>query len=174
MSEAIKKAYVVEWSGPFTDEQLEQIEDKSASGCLYIVSGLKKYQRGAARIQYIGITERGAAVRFTDKNHPSKNVVRERRYWLAHLSNMAQETTRANLELIEHALIYTCQTDENKSKKHSRPKKPMVVVNRWITSDGCYYREYRTSPVQKAVPDVIVYDGEYFLTCERLKYEKDL
>jgi len=174
MSEAIKKAYVVEWSGPFTDEQLEQIEDKSGSGCLYIVSGLKKYQRGAARIQYIGITERGAAVRFTDKNHPSKNVVRERRYWLAHLSNMAQETTRANLELIEHALIYTCQADENKSKKHSRPKKPMVVVNRWITSDGCYYREYRTSPVQKAVPDVIVYDGEYFLTCERLKYEKDL
>ena len=174
MSEAIKKAYVVEWSGPFTDEQLEQIEDKSASGCLYIVSGLKKYQRGAARIQYIGITERGAAVRFTDKNHPSKNVVRERRYWLAHLSNIAQETTRANLELIEHALIYTCQTDENKSKKHSRPKKPMVVVNRWITSDGCYYREYRTSPVQKAVPDVIVYDGEYFLTCEKKKNKKDL
>ena len=174
MSEPVKKAYVVEWVGPFTDKQLEQIEDKHNSGCLYIVSGLKKYQRGAPKIQYIGITERGAAVRFTDNKHPSGNVVRERRYWLAHLSNMAQETTRANLELIEHALIYTCQTDVNIKKKRSHPKKPVVVVNRWITTDGCYYRENRTSPVQKAVPDVIVYDGESFWTCERLKYKKDL
>ena len=28
MSEPIKKAYVVEWTGPFTDEQLDQIKDK--------------------------------------------------------------------------------------------------------------------------------------------------
>lgn len=173
MSEAIKKAYVVEWSGPYTDEQLEEIEDKSNSGCLYIVSGLRKYQRGEPKIQYIGISERGAAVRFHDKSHPSEQVIRNRQYWLAHLSNVSQETTRANLELIEHALIYTCQTDVNKSKKASHPKKPVVVINRWLTIDG-YYRERRISPVQKAVPDIILFDGENFWTCEQLQFEQFL
>lgn len=170
MSEAIKKAYVVEWSGPFNDDQLDEMGNKSDSGCLYIVSGLRKYQRGEAKIQYIGISERGAVIRFNDKGHPSEQVIRDRQYWLGHLSNVTQEMTRANLELIEHALIYTCQTDINKSKKASCPKKPVVVVNRWLTTDGTY-RERRISPVQKAVPDVILFDGDSFWTCERLNYE---
>lgn len=108
-----------------------------------------------------------------DKSHPSEQVIRNRQYWLAHLSNVSQETTRANLELIEHALIYTCQTDVNKSKKASHPKKPVVVINRWLTIDG-YYRERRISPVQKAVPDIILFDGENFWTCEQLKFEQFL
>ena len=29
MSEAIENAYVVEWWGPYTDEQLEEIEDRA-------------------------------------------------------------------------------------------------------------------------------------------------
>ena len=164
---------MVEWSGPFTDEQLEEMDDKPNSGCLYIISGLLKYQHGEPKIQYIGISERGAAIRFNDKDHPSKEVVRERRYWLAHLSNISQEATRDNLELIEHALIYTCQTDRNISKRASNPKKPVVVINRWLTTDGTY-RERRITPVQMAVPDVIVYDGDCIWTCERLKRELDL
>lgn len=169
MSEAIENAYVVEWWGPYTDEQLEEIEDRADSGSLYIISGLRKYQRGNPKIQYIGISERGAIVRFHDKGHPGKNVVRERRYWLAHLSNLQQEATRANLELVEHALIYTCKTEINKKKKGRVPKTPVVVINRWFTKNG-NYREKRTTPVQLVVPDVILYDGRRFWTCERLKY----
>ena len=172
MSEAIKKAYVVEWSGPFSDEQLCEIEDKANSGCLYIVSGLRKYQRGESRIQYIGISQRGAIVRFQDNNHPSHQVLRNRRCWLGHLSNVSQEATRTNLELIESALIYTCQAelDLNVKKKSSHPKKPVVVINRWLTTTGDY-REKRISPVQKSVPDIVLYDGEHFWTCERLSFE---
>ena len=173
MSEPIKKAYVVEWKGPYTDEQLNTMENKSESGCIYIVYGLRKYQRGNPKIQYIGITVKGAVIRVHQKGHPSENVVRARRYWFGHLSNVVQEATRSNLELIEHALIYTCKTDINKSKKYSHPKKPVVVINRWITPDD-YYRENRTSPVQKAVPDVIVYDGTYFWKSDKLKYEPHL
>ena len=172
MSEAIKKAFVVEWQGPFTEEELDRIEDKSKSGCLYIISGLRRYQHGDPQIQYIGITKRGAVVRFHDKNHPSEQVLRNRQYWLGHLSNVNQEATKANRELIESALIFTCQTELNKKKKCSPPKKPVVVVNRWITADGEFFREYRITPVQKAVPDVILYDGDDFWTCERLKYKR--
>lgn len=168
MAEPIKKAYVVEWSGPFTDEQLDEFEDKSSSGCLYIVSGLRKYQRGEPTIQYIRISERGAIVRFHDKAHPSENIIRERRYWLAHLSNFNQEATRANLELIEHALIYTCQSDINKSKRYNPPKRPVVIINRWLKTDCVSYRVRRISPVQLAVPEVILYDGDDFWTCNSL------
>ena len=172
MSEAIKKAFVVEWQGPFSEEELDRIEDKSKSGCLYIISGLRRYQHGEPKIQYIGITKRGAVVRFQDKNHPSEQVLRNRQYWLGHLSNVNQEAAKANRELIESALIYTCQTELNKKKKSSPPKKPVVVVNRWITADGEFFREKRITPVQKAVPDVILYDGDDFWTCERLKYKR--
>ena len=173
MLASIKKAYVVEWRGPYTEEKINQIHDKHNSGAVYIVSGLQRYEHGTPVIQYIGITKRGAAIRFVDKGHKSQNVPRERQYWLAHLSNPALERIRDNLELVEHALIYACDPEQNEKKRYSPPKHPVALVNRWFTDDG-RYRERRVWPVQKEVPDVIVFDGESFWTSGSLKRELSL
>lgn len=173
MLASIKKTFVVEWRGPYTEEKINLIHNKQDSGALYIVSGLQRYEHGSPVVQYIGITKRGAAIRFVDKGHKSQNVSRERQYWLAHLSNLTFEKNRDNLELVEHALIYVCDPEQNEKKRYSLPKHPVALVNRWFTEDG-QYRERRVWPVQKYVPDVIVFDGESFWTCGRLKRESGL
>lgn len=173
MSDSIKKTFVIEWKGPYSQEDIDEINDKSQSGCLYLISGLVKRQRGAPRLQYIGLSSRGAAIRFKDHDHKEKLIIREKQYWLGHFSNQRQEITQANLGLAESALIYTCQPPLNVKKKTYRPGKPVAVINRWMTCDGDY-RERRIYPVQKTVPDVIVYDGESFWTCEQLKFESFL
>ena len=154
--------------GPYTREEIDDNLDKRKSGCLYLVSGLTRYEHGSPRLQYIGISERGAAVRFHDKDHKSELISRERQFWLGHFSNLNQEATRSNLELAEHALVYACEPERNVAKIFSPPRKPVVVINRWFTQEG-YYREKRLYPAQKEVPDVIVYDGESFWKCDRLK-----
>lgn len=173
MRESIKKTYVIEWKGPFSQDEIDVLDDKPGSGCLYLISGLVRYEHGTPKLQYIGLSTRGAAVRFKDYDHKENLVIREKEYWLGHFSNQRQETTKGNLELAEFALRYTCQPPLNEKKKSSRPGAPVAVINRWMTCDGLY-REKRIHPVQKTVPDVIVYDGESFWTCERLNYESCL
>ena len=173
MSESIRKTYVIEWKGPFSQEDIDAINDKPRSGCLYLISGLVKYEHGGPKLQYIGLSTRGAAIRFKDRGHKENLVIHEKQYWLGHFSNQRQEATPANLELAEFALIYTCQPPLNDKKKINRPGAPVAVINRWMTCND-RYREKRIHPVQKTVPDVIVYDGETIWTCERLKYEAEL
>ena len=168
MSQPIKKTFVVEWQGPFTQEEVDSIINKRKSGCMYLVTGLAHYQRGDSILQYIGISTRGAAVRLHDRGHKCEKVPRECRFWLGHFSNLNQETTRTNLELAEHVLIYHCQPEQNVSKKMNPPHKPAIVINRWLKADG-KYRTRRTNPAQQALPDVILYDGDEFWTCDQLK-----
>ena len=169
MSEPVKKAFVIEWQGPYTLEEINELQDKRNSGSMYMVSGLHRYQHGESIVQYIGISKRGAAIRFHDKGHKSELVSRECQYWLGHITN-APETNKDNRELAEYALIYTCQPPLNEKKKVTRPKQPVVVINRWLNEAG-EYRQRRVWPVQKDVPDIIFFDGEAFWTCERLKLE---
>jgi hypothetical protein len=69
----IKKSYIIDWSGPYTLEDLEDYIDSTAD-CFYLISGLQKYQRGSDKIQYIGITERGVPKRLKDAMHHINEV----------------------------------------------------------------------------------------------------
>lgn len=169
----IKKSYIIEWQGPFSLDEINGIKDKGNSGSLYLVSGLQRYQRGESVIQYIGITKRGAAIRFMDKGHKSEQVARERQYWLGHITNAPEKRIKDHRELVEYALVYTCQPPLNEKKKKSRPHEPVVVINRWLNCSG-EFRQRRVWPVQKDVPDVIFYDGYDFWTSESLKWKSEL
>ena len=173
MSAAIKKTYVIEWQGPFSLDEINEIKDKRNSGSLYLVSGLQRYQHGQSVVQYIGISKRGAAIRFKDKEHKSELVSRERQYWLGHIINVS-EKNKDNRELAEYVLVYTCQPPLNEKKIVNRPSQPAIVINRWLNKAGVAYRKYRVWPVQKVVPDVILYDGEAIWTCESLFKEPHL
>jgi len=173
MSEAIRKTYVIEWQGPFTLKEINEIKDKKSSGSLYLVSGLQRYQHGESVIQYIGISSRGAAIRFKDKGHKGELVQRERQYWLGHITN-ASEKNRDNLELAEHVLIYTCKAPLNKNKKDNAPHEPAIIANRWLNKTGDTYRQRRLWPVQKDVPDIILFDGDHVWTCDSLKWRPEL
>ena len=168
MSQPIRKSFVIEWRGPFTQEEIDSIINKKKSGCMYLVTGLARYEHGKPRLQYIGISTRGAAVRLHDRGHKCELVPRECRFWLGHFSNLNQEATRTNLELAEHALVYYCQPEQNESKMMSPPQKPTIVINRWLKANG-EYRTRRVTPAQQAIPDVILYDGDEFWACDQLK-----
>lgn len=172
MSAAIKKTYVIEWQGPFSLDEINEIKDKRNSGSLYLVSGLQRYQHGQSVVQYIGISKRGAAIRFKDQGHKSELVSRECQFWLGHITNTS-EKNKDNRELAEYALVYTCQPSLNKMKKSTRPHEPVVVINRWLNEAG-EYRQRRVWPVQKDVPDIILFDGDDIWTCESLKWESML
>lgn len=173
MSAAIKKTYVIEWQGPFSLDEINEIKDKKNSGSLYLVSGLQRYQRGDSVVQYIGISKRGAAIRFKDKEHKSELVPRERQYWLGHITN-APEKKESNLRLVEHALLYTCKPPLNVQNVDRQPHFPVLVVNRWLNKSGDIYRQRRIWPVQKDVPDIIMFDGTDAWTCDKLIWRPEL
>ena len=61
-----------------------------------------------------------------------------------------------------------------------RLEKAIIKTARYVEGHGLvkpmssWDGERRISPVQKAVPDIILFDGENFWTCEQLKFEQFL
>lgn len=173
MSGAIKKTYVIEWQGPFTLDEINEIKDKKNSGSLYLVSGLQRYQHGDSVVQYIGISKRGAVIRFKDKEHKSGLVPRERQYWLGHITN-APEKNEKHRRLVEHALLYTCKPPLNVQNLYRQPHEPVIVVNRWLNKAGDTFRQHQRWPVQKDVPDVILFAYDEVWTGSMLKWRPEL
>ena len=162
----IKKSYIIDWSGPYTIDNLESYINGNAADCIYLISGLQKYQRGSGQVQYCGITQRDVLKRLKDEFHHINEVPRDCQIWMGRFANPAFRRDRHNLESVEHLLIYYEKPFLNDKKKKAPPKEPVVVINRWRdTNDN--YRQRRRHPVQE-IPDVIMFDGEEFWSADRL------
>lgn len=165
----IKKSYIIDWSGPYS---IESLEDHIYDGadCFYLISGLQKRQRGSDQIQYCGITQRDILRRLKDEFHHINEVPRDCQIWMGRFANLAFRRNRENIELVEHLIIFYEQPYLNDKKTKTPPKRPVVVVNRWRDRND-NYRQRRIYPVQE-VPDVIMWDGEDFWAADRLIKDK--
>ena len=167
----IKKTYIIDWSGPYTIDNIKDYID-SAANCIYLISGLQKYQRGSEQVQYCGITQRDVIERLEDEYHHIKEVPRDCQIWVGRFANPLFRRNRRNLELVEHLLIYYEKPYLNDKKTKSPPKEPVVVVNRWRDTND-KYRQRRLYAVQE-IPDVIMFDGEEFWKADRLIKNKNI
>lgn len=146
------KTYVVNWHGPFTDEEVENFND--AFG-LYLITGKLKSQK-IGDIQYCGITERNLCDRL--KRHHKKSLVsRDRQYWLGQIESSSRRLQRKDLELVESLVIYFWQVELNERKRKRAPER-VVIVNRWFNKDGIL--RMRKTHIGQHLNDVIFWDGE--------------
>ncbi len=164
----MSRCYVIEWYGPFTEEELNSKYSKNElkDFRFYLLSGCKKRQR-TSTWQYCGITERLVTKRFKDKGHKISTILREQNIWLGKFSNKAYNRSRYNIELVEHLIISAFIIDQNDKKTKSYPKEPIGLINFWCTKNG-KKRVRKLYQIQKDMSDVVIYDGDNIWYADKL------
>ncbi|MDD4703852.1 MAG: hypothetical protein VB048_00010 [Bacteroidaceae bacterium] len=168
--ESIKKNFVIEWKGPYYD--IQEIKNEEFQNCFYLLTGLKKYDRGLPEIQYCGISfSRSIYQRLLDRGHKQNDIKWEKQIWIGGLSNK-RLNTKKNIELVEHLIIYYWQPILNNKKKHTPPSEPISIINRWKNKKGLFLKKI-TYPAQH-IDDVILFDGKSFWSSNKLKKEREI
>lgn len=155
------KLYIVNWYGPYNDENLKSNE---VSLGLYLMTGKQKHDR-LLDIKYCGITKRLVHKRILYSHHKKELITRDRQYWIGKVTSMSK-ITRKDLELIEDLIIYFWQPKLNDKKKHKLPS-PTVILNRWFNIKG--ELRHKTKYEGQKLNDVIYWDNQYWHLSKSLK-----
>ena len=182
-------AIYVRWHGPFTYEAIKknvhlngQAKDLEDFG-LYAFTGLLKYQRGPARLQYIGITiEQTYRTRFMQ--HPIRQLItRKYEIWLGKV-----ERTRIDerIRRAEHMLIYftnqliNCPIIDNGNAgdkdyllntqlMHNRPDFACSVTSQFFRKNSMNPRSNVPLAIQ-GIPEILIWKPTTF----QLRYSQRL
>jgi len=153
------ETYVVNWSGPYDLDSIDNLSDKSV---IYLITG---YQEAKKTIStYIGITERFVGSRFYDKGHKHNFINRDLKIWLGNVKNKTPD--RGDLELLESLLVYFWQCDLN-DKKKVYPPTATAVINRWYNKNGKLRR--RIVHEAQVLDDVIYWDGNVWHVSKKME-----
>jgi hypothetical protein len=155
------RTYIVNWQGPYNDEDLNNIDDNLG---LYLITGYQKHKK-TELIQYCGITEQNFATRLNSNHHKKELITRNRKFWIGKIKS-DKKIIRDDLEIVEKLIVYFWQPVLNEKKKYSLPS-PTVVINRWYDTNG-NLRKRITHEAQK-LHDVIFWDGMYWHLSDRLR-----
>ncbi len=85
-------AIQIDWFGPFDDElQAKEFAETDSRGLnegLYVKIGNTARQRGAARLQYVGISERDLTYRINDPKHRKlRGITQSVQFWLGEIGS---------------------------------------------------------------------------------------
>jgi len=155
------KTYIINWQGPYEDEDLNTIDDNSG---LYLITGYQKHKK-TELIQYCGITEQNFATRLNNNHHKKELITRDRKFWIGKIKS-DKKITRDDLEIVEKLIIYFWQPILNEKKKYSLPS-PTVVINRWYYTNGVIRK--RIKHEAQKLHDVIFWDGTDWHLSDRLR-----
>ena len=158
------RIYNIHWHGPFTKEQVEEIQRTSSIYELYLLKGKKPHAKKYH--YYCGESHgRSADIRLFDDNHHIKDYrdggIEE--IWLGDITNAGQkpETYKRDVLLTEHLLIaYLVDIfGENNVLNRNKlyyPKENICILNQWFKgrSEELYLRTKEGS-IASIIPDVI-------------------
>jgi hypothetical protein len=146
------KTYVVNWQGPFNDDEIENLKTKFG---LYLITGYEKRKR-TKKIHYCGITSLGLSGRIA-RHHKKDMVTREREYWIGQIV-APDNLVRDDLEFVESLIVYFWDPTFNEKKTKNPPHNPTAVINRWYDKDN----QLILSKIHEvhALGDVIFWDGQ--------------
>lgn len=151
----------IHWHGPFLMEEIKcgscssgEFAKKLLGNGLYAVTGKLKGQHNA-RLQYIGITEKGYTTRW-DAKHIVHDVTREQKLWLGNVAY--RKSTREILELAETMLVFF--NDEvdllNQKKRVNPPDEDCTLISMFFkkTTDEMYLK---LPSIVRMLPEVLIW-----------------
>ena len=161
------KTITIEWTGPYTKEQIDQIEDSNG---IYLIAGSRK---GPVRegILYVGITGREFRKRLSKNEHGEidKAITKPtRNYWLGksnYLRRNRGKSGSVTFEDVEHLIIrYLCleygmDSLINRRKKKSNPKRSVGIINAWKFKESKKERIREKYTAQSHLANIILYDS---------------
>ncbi len=147
---------IINWSGPFTYEDIENNPDDGNG--LYLATGRLKYQR-EDEIKYCGITQ-GSFLTRIKEHHKVGQITKNQLFWLGKVV-VPKSPSRHYLEIAESLIIYFWQPELNERKKIAIPK-PTTVINYWFKPDG--EPRINQKSIYKDLDDVLSWDGNLWRT----------
>ena len=155
-------AIVVDWYGPFSEEEaIKYIKKEKIDHAIYTVIGKQKCKRGNDKIQYIGLSKQTYSRLL---NHSKiEHVTQNKQIWIGKISSFSvpgkkEKVTNIMTDLAEWAHVYFLKPALNRYKIINPPDKPVTVVNRWWKKDNTPY----INGVHKDWPTLIDYFGKVY------------
>ncbi len=153
-------AIIIDWYGPYSiPEAIHASKNDGYSSGLYVGIGKKRHERGARKLQYIGLSN-SLATRLAN-HHKLPDITRNAKIWLGEVataepSGKKQKITSASLDYAEWLHAFFLQLPLNNRKRINPPDRPVTVLNRWWQTD------YKTPFVRRPHPhwpDLIDFAG---------------
>lgn len=149
------KIIQINWFGPYRD--LEEVKESGRGNGLYLLAGLRKFERGEASIQYCGITKNAYSQRFVN-HHALSQISRDLLIWLGQIA-VPENYSRAEIELAEKIIVFFWQPELNTRLRDWAPD-PTTVISHWYTADGKI--RINQKAIYRDLEDVMSWDGEYW------------
>ncbi len=149
-------AFIVEWTGPYTDPKTV-----AENNIIYMITGNLSKGPVSEKVRYVGITTNDPATRF-DCNHKFWNLTADnRKFWIGKIKFVSFQRYSDAEWLLVHYLYsqqkYYSEIDLLNERKKSEPQSSICIINRWYKA--CNRNEYSNYifPI-KYIPDMIYWD----------------
>lgn len=131
-------AIIIDWYGPYTFLEALEASGHDYGPGLYVGVGKRRYEHGASKPQYIGLSK-NLAVRLA--NHKTlPEITRDAKLWLGEVSTAEpsgkkKKMTTVSLDYAEWLHAFFLQLPLNDKKKKNPPSRSVTVLNRWWKKD---------------------------------------
>lgn len=155
------RAYVINWYGPYSYENLNQNKHKNV---LYLIAG--KLKRDGLIYTYCGITNGTAFKRINNLSHKSWSLKSNVEYWVG-VVERKNKPSRSLLETLENVIINFWKPELNERKVWLRPKNRIVIINQWLNTSG----EIRINKnhIIQDLNDFIFYNGRDWIVSKKAR-----
>lgn len=157
-------AVIIDWFGPYNNlDDAKAAAKKDYKGGLYMAIGKTAKQKGTAKLQYIGISEK-LVNRIGNYHEKLDELKKPFQIWLGKMASVGlpgkkTQVRDKRIDFSEKAHIYFLQLPLNNLHKKYPPKYPITVINRWWRVD--YERKRKRRP-HSSWPDIIDYMGPQY------------
>lgn len=177
----VHKSITIHWQGPYPVDKDKLGKNDFGDiflrrGGLYLFTGKTHNNEKKEGIKYIGIAEGSEKNCFWErfKRHHHLPKVKTLKIWLGTIY-YPRSKAREYLEETESILIYFVQPKLNSAKKVTPPG-PLTVINKWHKANNNSWSSkprHKKPYVLSELDDVLIWDGEYWWTADKLRIYED-
>lgn len=169
------RARFVCWYGPFSYDEIRNGDmqrvnghDLSQNG-VYLITGLRAYERTPAKLQYIGKASESFKGRFADKKHKLFTVKKHQKIWLGKLDSPGK-ATKGQLLSTEYMLIHFAEPACNDKCTIQPPDENVAIISRFYNKDGT--QRTNKPKILHQLPDVLMWDKDKKKLCYCTKFQQ--